>query len=414
MVERPQPLKAPRSRITASLAVFFVAVFFKAQFGHASQLDDMERSLAISQPQFKDLAAYGADMVFFITNRKANPAALAGAHAEVAEFDDYFLNAQSPTLVLGEVCVTHPLNRQIAEQNFNDIPEPDNPVKYFALERPNSEPGKDSLKIALRNVETSKYYADCIAHNKINLNDDLSHSTNDRPTIYIHGWNTSFKSAITRAAQIALDLSRGPILVVTWPSDISGDINLTPMHQIGAYRKAESVEKTAIVLVPLAIDLAESASGKSLAVVAHSMGARLYVNALHAMHATRSKILINIDVAVLAAPDVAKSDFENMLNEIPIFTDNFTIYCAADVALLFSEALHGQTPLGECKSKKPDGPSPQQMVRVSGKMSDPFRHSYFLSARELIDDISNVFKLADSHPGPSRSTFYQMRSIELK
>lgn len=154
----------------------------------------------------------------------------------------------------------------------------------------------------LRNRKDSALTLDSI----IPLNEDLFWShlihTADkmqekaRPTVFIHGYNTSFEEAVLRAAQIGYDLGIGQgIGLFSWASKGK------PLQ----YSADEStVENSKYPLVSFLEKFVSEGSNSGINIIAHSMGCRCLLGALEILAERRSEILKHIHQVILAAADV--------------------------------------------------------------------------------------------------------------
>jgi esterase/lipase superfamily enzyme len=202
--------------------------------------------------------------------------------------------------------------------------------------------------------------------------------------LFIHGYNTTFKTALLRAGQIATDTQwRCAVAAFSWSSEAKYDRYVTDIERSG-------------YSVPVLIDVlrALDASGLKVSVVAHSMGARVALSALSAL--CQHRLAPVADQVVLAAPDVSaehdNDDFGRLLHNGAPCATRVTVYASDnDLTLVTSESVHGGVPrAGRVPERDLQYVSPGGSVDVvdaSTAPGDPFGHAYFLLSYEMMDDM---------------------------
>lgn len=141
--------------------------------------------------------------------------------------------------------------------------------------------------------------------------------------LYVHGYNTSFHEALYRTAQLSADtrIDGAPVLF-SWPSEA----------MLAAYladRDAADFSRSALA------DLLETlAAGRQpsepVVVLAHSMGARLTMEALRQLKLTgRGRVLDRLQV-VLAAPDIDIDVFREQMAVVGLMNHPITILVSSD------------------------------------------------------------------------------------
>jgi esterase/lipase superfamily enzyme len=211
--------------------------------------------------------------------------------------------------------------------------------------------------------------------------------------LYIHGYNVNHKDAIKQAAQLKHDLKfKGLVIVYSWPSN----------GTLWGYKHDEKlIEKSAPWLRQFITTLlTEVTEGKKVHILAHDMGNRALIEALHdsegwdslspveggTSHSSNRQNIVELDVkgalenVIFLAPDAMRARFEdmdlnNMCNwrrtkELPPFL--FTIYSSAvDRKLFLPWRLHKQNQLVDTQS----------LVQMENRGE----YSRFASAIEVID-----------------------------
>jgi esterase/lipase superfamily enzyme len=194
------------------------------------------------------------------------------------------------------------------------------------------------------------------------------------------------------------------MVVVTWPSDKEG---------VDSYQRAEKEEENAVTLVPLAINVTEEATKLRPSVIAHSMGARLYADGVESMtnHNNNSATML---ATILAAPDVDNEVFKQRFKAFQVWNSATTVYCAEDRALKISGLVHWDRRLGYCRVDDPNSTTPEEFVRITGKVKDTWRHSYFLSAPEMIYDMKSVLSNGENDSETRGAKEFPPRTLELR
>lgn len=163
-----------------------------------------------------------------------------------------------------------------------------------------------------------------------------SHRYKDHALIFIPGFNTSFETALHRAAQLAYDLKfDGAPFVYSWPSD----------GQTANYKHdKDSVSKASAGFAEfLGIVLAQTGA-KSVSVIAHGLGTQL---ALDTLAAIRTKIPAGVSIGelILTAPDMDATAFKARIASLSGLAGRTTLYVAStDRALNISRRYTGGIP----------------------------------------------------------------------
>ena len=155
----------------------------------------------------------------------------------------------------------------------------------------------------------------------------------DHALIFIHGYKTKFNNAVYRTAQIAYDLKfdAAPFLY-SWPS--GGTLQGYTYDRESA-AQAEPYLKNFLDLV------VNETGAKTVSVIAHSMGNQPLLRVLQDLKRAKPDDVV-ISQLVLAAPDVDRDSFENIVKTIKGIAKGVTLYTAAnDSALQVSRRING-------------------------------------------------------------------------
>ena len=182
---------------------------------------------------------------------------------------------------------------------------------------------------------------------------------NDRDVgVFVHGYNYSFQEAVFRAAQMGADAHLGDrTILFSWPSEA----------QLAAYmadRDAVDYSRDALVKT-LTMLVEDRPAGGRVKLLAHSMGARLTMEALRQLRLQgQSRILDRLDV-ILAAPDIDVDVFRQQAAVIGPMREPITVLVASDDrALALSSRLSaGRKRVGAIDLRDP---RVQQAVKQSG------------------------------------------------
>lgn len=160
----------------------------------------------------------------------------------------------------------------------------------------------------------------------------LNAEPGEEVTIFVHGYNTTSSEALYRYAQVSHDLNiPSPRLLFAWPS--AG----TPT---GYVYDRDSVLFSRDPLADVLTDISRKTS-KTVAILAHSMGAHLTMEVLRQLAITgRRDVLDNVRVVVLLAPDIDPDIFRTQAAAIGNLPDPFIIMSSRrDRALSLSAML---------------------------------------------------------------------------
>jgi esterase/lipase superfamily enzyme len=196
--------------------------------------------------------------------------------------------------------------------------------------------------------------------------------------VWVHGFDTGFKSAVLRAAQLGLDTEwHCPVIAFGWTS--SGNRALYDADLEHA-RDAE----------PMFGEFLRALSGAGLKadIVAHSMGTRLVLEALAKHRAPANQV-------IFAAPDIgigqSDDEFATLARAATPDFHRLTIYASRDDAVLaISKRLNGGVPrLGRHPLEAWRDAIPNvDVIDASDVAGDYTGHNYYGLSYEIIADMA--------------------------
>ena len=216
--------------------------------------------------------------------------------------------------------------------------------------------------------------------------------------VYIHGFANTFEDAAFRTAQIVHDLDfDSEAYFFSWPSQ--GKISRRHYD-----RDEDSVDASFLALKSFLTRVRETSSARQVHVIAHSMGSQITLKALQAINAERGDDDPMFGELILAAPDVNRSVFISLANEIKDLARGVTVYASStDKAMKISRGFNGdRLRAGDITER--DGPifvPGVQTIDVSALSTDAFyaiNHSTYADAREVLDDISRLVRVGTRPP----------------
>ena len=206
--------------------------------------------------------------------------------------------------------------------------------------------------------------------------------------VYIHGFNTSFDDAARRAAQLGFDLKvPGVTAFYSWPSRGSARDYVADV---------ENVEASEEHIAQFLVKTAELADHGRVHIIAHSMGNRGLLRALHratAQAAFRSGV--RFGKIFLAAPDVDAKLFRQLASVYPQISEHTTLYVADNDRALAALEWFSRDP--RAGSVPPLLLIPGiDTIRVRGASLFRLGHSYVAEDINVIRDISTLLYANDS------------------
>ncbi len=197
--------------------------------------------------------------------------------------------------------------------------------------------------------------------------------------VYIHGFNTGFDDAARRAAQLGFDLQVPGITVLySWPS--RGSLS-------GYAADLSAIEASEAQIADFLIAVSALADRGKVHIIAHSMGNRGLLRALH--RATTQAALragTRFGQIFLSAPDISTDVFRQLASVYPQMAERTTLYVAdQDKALAAIEWL---TEGGRVGGAPPVLVLPGiDTVRVRGSSLFRLGHSYYAEEPDVLRDI---------------------------
>lgn len=198
--------------------------------------------------------------------------------------------------------------------------------------------------------------------------------------VYIHGFNTGFDDAARRAAQLGFDLKVPGITVLySWPS--RGNLS-------GYVADLSSIEASEVQIADFLIAVSALAERGKVHIIAHSMGNRGLLRALH--RATTQAALragTRFGQIFLSAPDIGVAAFRQLASVYPQVAERTTLYVAdQDKALAALEWITEGG--GRVGGAPPVLVLPGiDTVRVRGSSLFRLGHSYFAEEPDVLRDI---------------------------
>jgi esterase/lipase superfamily enzyme/Flp pilus assembly pilin Flp len=220
------------------------------------------------------------------------------------------------------------------------------------------------------------------------LSKAINASQNNEALVFIHGYDTTFDDAARRTAQLAWDLQfRGVPILYSWPSagfklPYSGD-------EAAAYWAADDLKQFLEMI-------ATESGARTVHIIAHSMGNRALMYALHDIALQHSADTVKFRQIILAAPDIDAGVFKKLSAAFPSVAGHVTVYASShDKALALSKIFHFLAPAAG-RQPRPQQPFPGTDVIDASVMSDDFlsmNHSYFAGNVLVLEDMGYVIRL---------------------
>jgi len=228
-------------------------------------------------------------------------------------------------------------------------------------------------------LERNVFYAEIRARM-----DKASKEGDAHALVFLHGFNVAFRNAAIRAAQIGFDLSvRGATAFFSWPS--CGDVASYPADEA-------CIEASEPFITEFLTEFAAHCGAKKIHLIAHSMGNRGLLRALHRI-AARAEDAANLkfDQIVLAAPDIDRDLFVDLASIFGRHARRTTLYASAhDVPVWISRGIH--------KASRAGYYPPHTVVPGIDTVEVPdfdvelLGHSYFANAAPLLNDIFDLMR----------------------
>lgn len=244
----------------------------------------------------------------------------------------------------------------------------------------------DRLTVAGIHVLAQEFYWAEIARFLSDVPTDERHGV-----VFIHGFNTTFKSAAIRAAQLGFDLKIGGAMAFySWPSQ----------GRLDSYMADEaSIEASEGFIADYLASFANGSGAAKVHVIAHSMGNRAVLRAVDRIASKASTLSgTPFNQLIVAAPDVDRHVFERLSMAYAQLAERTTMYvCSRDKAVEASRWLHSYDRVG---LTPPVVVVPGvDTVSVSDLDLTLLGHGYVHEAKELLAD---VYELIRNGTAPSK------------
>lgn len=223
----------------------------------------------------------------------------------------------------------------------------------------------------------------------------------DDVLLYVHGYNNTVKDAVLRGGQLQHDLQFvGKMMVFSWPSagrtliDIADPFDWRNIRVKTAYGHDEAQAELSRLHLADVIDTLlhrgrDLSSPRKLHLLAHSMGNRVLLNALHALHADGrlSRERPELGHVILAAADIDGTSYSNVRDALIKNSERVTFYYSSeDGALKVSRFMHMDKPIGMSAvfdKDKMDTISAEGLTEAFNK----FGHLYVTESWPVLTDV---------------------------
>lgn len=205
----------------------------------------------------------------------------------------------------------------------------------------------------------------------------------DHALIFVHGYKTTFENALYRTAQISYDLKfDGAPFLYSWPS--GGTLQ-------GYTYDRESAGQAEPYFREFLETVVSDTGARKVSIVAHSMGNQLLLRVLQDLKRSLPEGVL-VSQLILAAPDVDRHSFENIIRSIQGIAEGITLYSASnDQALLMSRRVNGGIPrAGDVPDDGPIIMEGMDTIDATASSMDSIgiNHSGYAENNALLADIS--------------------------
>ena len=202
--------------------------------------------------------------------------------------------------------------------------------------------------------------------------------------VFIHGFNVDFQEAALRAAQIGFDLQiKGAMAFYSWAS--RGEVARYPADEA-------AIELDEDPIADYLCDFALRTGARRVHVIAHSMGNRAVLRAVHKIaQEARRRAGVRFGQIVLAAADVDSRKFLQLCSAYPKLSERTTMYVSTrDAAVEASRWLH-DFPRAGLMPPVTVAPGIDTVNAVSTDLT-LLGHGYVAQAREVVCDIHALIR----------------------
>lgn len=223
--------------------------------------------------------------------------------------------------------------------------------------------------------------------------------------LYVHGFNNKMEFAILRFAQFIYDIRfPGTPVAFSWPSE--GTVKGYWRDEKKAAQSYKALALTLYRLIEQQQTQKDPAKRGKIHLIAHSMGNRVLLRAIHELGTYLKDIEKPFGHIVLAAPDVDLSDFVALFPWVKYSSDSVSLYYSEeDKALLASQTLHSSKRLGQ------DALFEKGLINIDSTRVNTslLGHDYFVSKSELLIDLDLLINL--NLPPSERRTIWPAKRL---
>lgn len=203
------------------------------------------------------------------------------------------------------------------------------------------------------------------------------------PTIFVHGFRTTFGESIVMAAELGHDLGIGTgIGCFSWPSK---------GHPLKYLADEAASESSKHALADFIESFQKNSDSGPINLIAHSMGTRCLIGAIEILASRNSPVVERIGNVILAAADFDSNLMTRILAKISAAARRITSYVSdKDTALKFSTQLHANSRIGFHPPIFVE--LGMDTIVVNGEDLGMFGHQYIVKSRTVLSDIYNILK----------------------
>jgi esterase/lipase superfamily enzyme len=263
----------------------------------------------------------------------------------------------------------------------------EDPRKHFTIKSLEALPRSDLLTLVRARIAAARAFG-------------------DQAVVFIHGFNTGFEQAIFRTAQLAYDLQfDGAAFLYSWPA--GGGV-------IGYARDRESATQAEPYLKEFLQLVVRETGARGVSVVAHSMGNLPLLNVLRDLGPSLPPG-VRLNEIVLAAPDIDRDVFANLVSAIKGYGRGITLYCSAnDRAMVASRQVAGGMPrAGDVPADGPVIMPGVDTIDVTEISTDllALNHSLYAEKGALLNDIGLLLQTGERPPDRRIPILQRVRTV---
>lgn len=347
---------------------------------------------------------YDVVSVYWGTDRKLEITPL--ADARTGRITTGSISAISPpgpgrgdNLILGRARITIP---KVAREK-GEIKRPwQITFLHYTLYRQSEDPRKHFTLGKLERMDEADFISSANRH--------LSRAQRfkDEAFVFVHGFNISFEDALYRTAQLAYDLEfDGVPYLYSWPSKA---------EKSGYLYDRDSADRARHYFLKFLELVATKTKAKRIHIIAHSLGARLMIEALDQESQVPGRIKkLKLGEIILAAPDIDRDVFKDIASVITHSGTGTTLYAADnDRPLQISRLLaRGKPRAGEVTKKGPMIIKNLDTIDVSDAGTSSLlslHHNTYADNARLLSDIRLLLQKG-LHPPSKRSKQFKTKKL---